>query len=164
MKGTDEVFAAARVDPGFAADGGINLCQQGGRHLNKIDAAQQRSRHVARQIPHDPAAESQQHIAPLAAVAEHLLADISKDRKRLGFLPAGHRNQPNRYPGVCQLRAQPRTVNPPDRLIGNDRQPPGSKLIRPAGHQPIEDTRPDVDGVGPLTKAYFYCLRHDFMT
>ena len=57
MKRPDEVLAARVIDPGLAADRGIDLRQQRRRHLYEIDAALVTGRRKSGDVADDTAAE-----------------------------------------------------------------------------------------------------------
>ena len=57
MEGADQVLALRRVDAGLAADGGVDLRQQRGRHLHEGHAAAHDAGGEARQIADHAAAE-----------------------------------------------------------------------------------------------------------
>ena len=63
MKGPDQVFARRAVNRGFATDRGIDLRQQGGRHLDEAAAAPQDRTGKTRQVANHPATERHDKIA-----------------------------------------------------------------------------------------------------
>ena len=80
MEGAEQVLAVRRIDAGLAADRGIDLRQQRGRHLHEIDAAPQDRRREAGEIADDAAAERDHQIVAL---------DLGRDQRFADFLEAG---------------------------------------------------------------------------
>ena len=80
MKRAEQVLALRRVDAGLAADRGIDLRQQRGRHLHEIDAAAQDRRGKAREIADHAAAERDHQIVAL---------DLGRDQRLGDLLEAG---------------------------------------------------------------------------
>ena len=74
MEGADQVLALRRVDAGLAADRGIDLRQQRGRHLHEAHAAAQDAGGKAGEIADDAAAQGDDEIAALEAHLEQPLA------------------------------------------------------------------------------------------
>ena len=75
QESADEVLAMPRVDAGLAADAGIDLRQQGGRHLHEAHAAPCDRRGEAGEVADDAAAERHHHVAALAAATPACLHD-----------------------------------------------------------------------------------------
>ena len=76
MERADQVLAVARIDPGLAADRGIDLRQQRGRHLHDVEAAAQDRGGKAREIADHAAAERDHHVVALDARIEQPVADV----------------------------------------------------------------------------------------
>src|SRR6185437_878347 len=64
-----------RIDACLAADRGVDLRQQRGRHLHEVDAASDARSGKAGEVADDAAAERDHEIAALDARADDLLAD-----------------------------------------------------------------------------------------
>ena len=90
VEGADRVLAAGQVDPGLAADRGVDLGQQRGRNLDVVDAAQEAGGDEASQIAHRTAAEGHHPTVTLAAALEHLPPDRGGGLDRLRRLAVGH--------------------------------------------------------------------------
>ena len=76
VEGADRFLPWRRVDAGLAADGGIDLRQQGGRHLHEVDAAPDDGRGEAGEIA-DHAAAERDHESPRSMLRrEHAVADL----------------------------------------------------------------------------------------
>ena len=76
MEGAEQILALRRIDPGLAADGGIDLRQQRGRHLHEIDAAAQDRGGKAGEIADHAAAERDDEIVALDFRRDQRLADL----------------------------------------------------------------------------------------
>ena len=80
MERAEQILALRRVDAGLAADGGIDLRQQRGRHLHEIDAAAQDRRGKAGEIADHAAAERDHEIVALDLGRDQRLADLFAGR------------------------------------------------------------------------------------
>ena len=89
MEGADQVLALRRVDAGLAADGGVDLRQQRGRHLHEADAATHDARRKAGEIADHAAAERDDEIAALEAHLEQALAQPGQAGEALRRLAGG---------------------------------------------------------------------------
>ena len=78
MEGADEILAAAGVDAGLAADGGIDLRQQRRRHLHDAHAAPDDRRCEAGEVADDAAAERDDDVVPLDARGEDAVDDLGE--------------------------------------------------------------------------------------
>ena len=85
MKRAEQVLALRRIDAGLAADGGIHLRQQRGRHLHEIDAAAQDRRRETGEIADHAAAERDDEIVALDLRCDQRLADLFQTR--IAFRP-----------------------------------------------------------------------------
>ena len=65
IESPDQVFADTGIDACLAADGTVNLSQQGCRHLNEINAAQQAGGSKPHQITNNAAANSDKNNPPV---------------------------------------------------------------------------------------------------
>ena len=74
----EQILALRRIDPGLAADGGIHLRQQRGRHLHEIDAAAQDRGRKAGEIADHAAAERNDEIVALDLCRDQRFADLRK--------------------------------------------------------------------------------------
>jgi len=141
VKSADQVLAGRMVDAGLAADRGIDLRQQRGRHLHHAHAAHEYRRGKAGDVAHDPAAQCH-HDAAAVRAGLHQRVDHLGDRLQIlrglavadhagggcGYLTAAmlHRIQVQRpYHGVgnyvnrgrCQRPDE--FVQPPEQSRGN---------------------------------------------
>ncbi len=120
VEGADQVLALRRVDAGLAADRGIDLGEQRGRHLHEIEAAPHARRREAGKIADDAAAERDHEIAALDARRDDRLADLLEGGVVLRALALRHhdargfdgrRRQRRLHRGEMMLR---------HRLVGDD--------------------------------------------
>ena len=111
MEGADQVLAVRRIDAGLAADRGIDLRQQRGRHLHEVEAAPHARRGEAGEIADHAAAERDDQIAALDARRDDRLAHASRSvAKLLEPSPARHddRARSRCRPHAARLRAAAR--------------------------------------------------------
>src|SRR5512139_719764 len=94
MKGTDEILALQGVDTGLAADGRVDLREQGGGHLHVIEATPNTCRGKARKIADYTATERDAEVAALNVRKEQGLADVLELFPALRTL--ARRNRDNR--------------------------------------------------------------------
>ena len=90
VEGADEVLALGRIDAGLAADRGVDLRQQRGRHLHEAHAASHDACGEAGEIADNAAAERDHEIAALEAHLEQPLRQPRQHRKALGPLAGRH--------------------------------------------------------------------------
>ena len=76
VKRAEQILALRRIDAGLAADRGIDLRQQRGRHLHEIDAAAQDRRGKAGEIADHAAAERDHQIVALDLRRDQRFADL----------------------------------------------------------------------------------------
>ena len=76
MESPDQVFTQLVVDPGFAPDRRVHLCQQRCRHLNKICAAQKAGRSKARHISDHSSAQGDKEAVPFVTVSERRIENF----------------------------------------------------------------------------------------
>jgi hypothetical protein len=57
VKAADEIFSGGKVDAGFAADGGVDLGEEGGRDLDVVDTAHVDGGEEAGEVADDAASE-----------------------------------------------------------------------------------------------------------
>ena len=86
VEGAEQILALRRIDAGLAADGGIDLRQQRGRHLHEIDAAAQDRGRKAGEIADHAAAERDDEIVALDLRGDQGLADLFEAGIGLGAL------------------------------------------------------------------------------
>ena len=99
MERADQVLAVGGIDRGLAADRGIDLRQQRGRHLHIVEAAPHHRRGKAGEIADDAAAERDHQIAALDARRDDRLATCSNTRKLFDASPAGRSTAAMPMPG-----------------------------------------------------------------
>ncbi len=72
MEAAEEVFAVGEVDACLSAYGGVDLGEQGGGHLDVVDAAHVDGGEKAACVAEDAAAESEEQCAAISAKLMHL--------------------------------------------------------------------------------------------
>ncbi len=90
MEGADQILALLGVDAGLAADGGVHLGEERGRHLHHAHAAAQDRGGEAGQVAHHAAAKGDDAIAALDAEIEQGLAELGQHGKAFGRLARRH--------------------------------------------------------------------------
>ena len=102
MKRAEQILAVRRIDSGLAADRGIDLRQQRGRHLHEIDAAAQDRRGKAREVADHAAAERDHQIVALDLRRDQRFADLFKSGIALGALAFVDDDMRRRDTGIRQ--------------------------------------------------------------
>ena len=120
MESADEVLAVAGVDGGLAADRGIDLRQQRGRHLHVIEPAPHHRRGESGEIADDAAAERDDEIAALDARGDDGLADLFEDRKAFRPLAGRDDDAVALHAGLFKGRLGGRQNVARDVLVGDD--------------------------------------------
>ena len=90
MEGADQVLALPGVDAGLAADRGIDLGQQRGRHLHHSDAAPQDAGGETGEIADHTAAKGYDAVAALDAELEQLPAESIQHGEALARFARRH--------------------------------------------------------------------------
>jgi len=90
VEGADQILALARIDAGLAADRGVDLRQQGGRHLHEVESAPHAGRGKAGKVADHAAAEGDDEIAALDARRDDRLAYRLEGGVALGALAFRH--------------------------------------------------------------------------
>ena len=83
VEGADEILARRRVDRGLAADRGVDLREQAGRHLHEIAAALQDGGGKADQVADHAAAKSDDMVGALDAEREQPVDKVGEMRPAL---------------------------------------------------------------------------------
>ena len=92
MEGPDEIFAAGGVDAGLAADGTIDLGDDGGGNLNAGNAAVVNGGSESREVANHAAAESHEHGGSVEPHRDHGVADFRGLLEGFGGLSSGDRD------------------------------------------------------------------------
>ena len=90
MEGPDEIFAAGSVDAGLAADGTIDLGDDGGGDLNAGNAAVVNGGSESREVADHAAAESHEHGGSVEPRLNHGVADFRGLLEGFGGLSSGN--------------------------------------------------------------------------
>ena len=126
--------------------------QQRRRHLDEVDAPQGHRRREAGQITHDPAAEGDQAVPALDAVAE----DTAQQRFQLGEglarLAGRHLEHLRGDAGTAQGAQQALAMQRGDRRIGDDNGPRPAQERRHQFAGPVDQARADQDIVAPVAQ------------
>ena len=104
MESADKILAVAGIDGGLAADRGIHLRQQCGRHLDIIKSAPHHRRGESGEIADDAAAERDDEIAALDARGDDGLANLFEDRKAFRPFAGRHDDAIALHAGLCKGR------------------------------------------------------------
>ncbi len=89
VEGAKEVFAALEVDAGFAADGGVDLSEEGGGDLDDGDASHEDGREEAADVAADASAEGDDDAGAVRAPGEHLVGEGFEDAEAFVGFAAG---------------------------------------------------------------------------
>ena len=131
----DEVLALGQVDPGLAADGGVDLGQQRGGdvHVGRPPVVGRRGE--AGDVGHDAAADGDDGVGPREAGPGEPAGQVLHRGERLGVLPVGDDAELGRDAGVEVVHPARR----PDRLLRDDHGRLGAgrqEASRPRGARP----------------------------
>ncbi len=119
VKGPHQIFAFRDVDPCFAAHGAVHLGQEGGRDLNKRDAAHvQRGQEAGNVAGHAPA-KGNQAVLAVKAGGRQCTGQPGDGLQVLAFLAAGKRHQFGFQPGRGQGLQQGITVQGGDMIVAD---------------------------------------------
>src|SRR5262249_31575098 len=80
MKRTDQILSLTRIDSGLAADRGVDLRKQRGRHLYKLESATHAGRGETGKITDHASAKCHDKIVALEASGNDCLADLFERR------------------------------------------------------------------------------------
>ena len=120
MERADQILAVGGIDRGLAADRGIDLRQQRGRHLHIIESAPHRGRREAGEIADDAAAERDHEIAALDARGDDRLADLFEHAKALRAFADRNDHAARRHAGSGKRGFGGIEVMTRDILVGDD--------------------------------------------
>ena len=151
MEGTDQVLAAGKVDAGLAADRGVHLGEQRGRHLDEVDAALVAGGREPGDVADHSAAERDDHAVARDAPRNQRVLDGGEGVERLVPLAVGDDVGVDAG-GIGERRAEPIEVQRSHRLVG-DHEGVATADVR--GEQPpfADDAGADVDRVAPLSQV-----------
>ena len=154
MEGADQVLALRRVDAGLAADRGIDLGEQRGRHLHHAHAAPQDAGGEAGEIADHAAAERNDAVAPLDAELEQALAQRASTGKLLLASPGAHHRLAEKQPMLLEARFERGEIKRRDIVIAHDGAARAGQRRGDAasgrGDQPLADD----DGIAPSGKRH----------
>ena len=153
MEDADQVLAVRGVDAGLAADGGIDLRQQRGRHLHEIHAAPHDAGGEAGEIADDAAAERDHHVAALQPRRQHAVDHLLQMRqsswsfRRPAARPEPRRCLPPPRPAVSVSRWRGGDV-----VVGDDRGARAGQAAAISRAGARQQARADQNVVGALAK------------
>ena len=153
MEGADQILAVLRIDAGLAADRGIDLRQQRGRHLDEIEAAPHARRREAREIADHAAAERDDEIVALDPRRDQRLADVFEYRR--SFFepsPAGTMTCDTPMPAASSDVCAAGEMRAPDILVGDDRGARARPQRRHARSELREHAAADHDVIGAVAE------------
>ena len=145
MKRADQILAEGMVHAHLAADGAVDLREQGRRHLDQLDAAQVRRGDEARHVADDAAADGDDAGAAIGLQLDERLVRARRGGELLVLLPIG---KEDRFGPRHRLR-QRLAVQFPHERAGDEelsRGRSGRLFDQPA--QLRRQAMFDVDGIG----------------
>ncbi len=151
VEGADHVLAERVVDRGLAADGRIDLREQGRRHLDERDAALIDRRGKAGDVADHTAAQRDDRGASLAAVLEQRIENRIERLPVLVVLAIGQDDAQRVDAGALQTRFKTLQIQRRHDLVGDD----GGALLRQALDDQLgllQNTRADVDRIAALAE------------
>ena len=120
VEGADHVLAQRVVDARLAADGGIDLRQQGGGHLHEADAAHVAGRRIAGQVADHAAAQRHQGGLAVAFIGQQRVEDLHQAGPVFIFF-AVRQDDADHFAAIAgQRRLQAAQVQRRDGGIGDD--------------------------------------------
>ncbi len=155
MESADEILAVAGVDGGLAADRGVHLRQQCGRHLDIIEAAPHHGRGESGEIADDAAAERDDKIAALDARGDDGLANLFEDRKAFRAFAGRDDDAIALHAGLFKGRFGGRQDVARDVLVGDDEGLGAGPQRGDACAKRSDDPAPDHDVVAARAKLDF---------
>jgi hypothetical protein len=123
VEGADQVLAFRRVDPGLAADRGVDLGEQGGRDLDEVEATQQDRRGEAGEVADHPAAQRDQRGAALDPGQQQAAAEVGEVGEVLARLAGRQHEGLVGDAGLVEGALQRLEVQLGDGLVGDDHRP-----------------------------------------
>ena len=117
MEGADQVLALGRVDPGLAADRGVGLGEQAGRHRHPVAAALQQRRGEARHVADHAAADRHDMVGPPDPGLHHRIEQSLDRGERLARLAR------RQHEAAREIRSKPvRPTRRRDIFIGDQEE------------------------------------------
>src|SRR5712691_11282153 len=153
MKSADHVLPERVIDRGLAANRGIHLSEQRGRHLNEGDAAQIGGGGEARQIPDYPTPEGDERSITRASLLEQRIEDPIQGTPVLVLLAVGNDDSNHLDTLTRQHSGNALEIERRHRGVGDD----GHFLLHQERSKevgPMEKPRTDVNWIGALRERY----------
>ena len=153
VKRADQIFSMRRVDAGLAADGGIDLRQQRGRHLHEIDAAAQDRGGKARKVADHAAAERDHEVVALDFCGDQFLGDVFEAFIAFRDLALVDDDPRRGDAGVEQRRFGPAQPMRRNVFVGDDGDPRTRPQRGDAAAQRGQHAAADDDVIGALAEC-----------
>ena len=120
VKTANKVFAARTVDGAFAADGAVNLCQQGGGNLDKADTTLINTCGKSGKITDNSATKGDDPVLTFQPESQKLVEKIFQLGKGFCRFPCGQDDAVKCYAGLFQRLFQPGKLISGNIVIGDD--------------------------------------------
>ncbi len=143
----DEVLAGGVVDGHFAADAGVNLGEEGCRHLDEGHTPHICGGDEPRKVPHHPAAEGDHRRAAVEPASDGLGEKGIRDGQRFRVLAGGNGGEVGAYAGLPQGGEGPVAIQGGDGSVGHHQDPVAERQSAHEGAEAAEAARGDMDGI-----------------
>ena len=158
---SDEVLSVLGVDAGLAADGTVDLRQQGRRYLHYVEATKHDAGGETGKIPDHAAAEGDEGRGAIDADVEQAADEVLEDRKILALFSRRDEERLVVDAGAVEGRLDRRQMDRRHRLIADDDDAwygNQRRQTRPGfGHQALADD----EVISPLSEIDTYGLGGD---
>ncbi len=156
MKRAQQVLAFAQVHAGLAADGGIHLRQQRGRHLHHVDAAHVDRSYESGDVAHHATAQGKDGRFAVHTLGYQLRRQVAGGGERLVALAVGHGDERVRQFGFRERLLHRRAEQP-----GHSRR--GDDDVAGALRHPFAQQRPQpAEQAGLDHHGIWMCWNFDF--
>ena len=120
IEGADQVLAVRVLMPVLPPTERIDLGQQGGRHLDEVDAAQQRRGGKAGEVADHAAAQRHQRGLAVGPLVEQRVHQPAEGRELLAALACRHGDERCRDAGLVERGGEARAIERRHGLVGHD--------------------------------------------
>ena len=152
VKRADQILAVRRVDPGLAADRGVDLGQQRGRDLHDVEPAPGDRRGEAGEVADHATTERHDEIAALDSGSQDGIAHGLEHAPALGRFARGKHQARGADLRRRKRRLGAIDVVPCNRLVGDDDRRHAGTQSRDARACGCQQAAPDRDVVGALAE------------
>ena len=153
VEGADEVFTGTGVDAGLAADGAVDLRDDGGGNLHAGDAAEVDGGDESGEVANHPAAEGDDKRTAVEAGGEQPVDEAFRGGHGLGILPRGDGEQLRGESRGCERFDHGGAVEGPDIFVGDDRASSAQSGAGAKGPGLREQTRSSQHAAGASGKG-----------